>query len=236
MPSKCYIPWKAPRVRVTLVDSCGLPVTGSCSRVTSSGIISVAMTHEVEARQEFFNKNGDGTFCTKETNPPILKWINLVLTFCNVDPEMVNLLTAETVVYDDADTPNATGYTTAEGSAESANFAFEAWTRISGSSGPCSGGTEYGYALFPWVVEGMIGDVTYENGMANFIVNARTRSGSLWGTGPYYVDYSDATATLDNPIALLTEISSTEHHRFFLTRMAPPDAACGCTSLAAGVQ
>lgn len=235
MPSRCYTPWKVPRVRVTKVDSCGLPVTGSCSQVVSSGIISIAMTKDYEARQEFFVKNGDGDFCVRETNPPILKWINLVLTFCNVDPDMVNLLTAEPIVYDDADTPVSTGYSVTEGSAATVNFAFEAWTRIAGSVA-CSGGAEYGYTLFPWVVEGTIGDVTYENGAANFIVNARTRSNSNWGTGPYYVDLSDATATLDTPIALLTPILSTQHMRQFLTRKAPPTAVCGCQALAAGVQ
>ena len=235
MTSVCYTPWKVPRVRVTKVDSCGLPVTGACSRVTSSGIISIAMTKDYEARQEFFVKNADGEFCVRETNAPILKWINLVLTFCNVDPDMVNLLTAEPIVYDDANTPVSIGYSTTEGSAALANFAFEGWTRIAGSVA-CSGGAEYGYTLFPWVVEGTIGDVTYENNAANFIVNARTRSSSNWGTGPYYVDLSDATATLNTPIPLLTPILSTQHHRQFLTRLAPPTAACGCTSLAPGVQ
>lgn len=235
MTSVCYTPWKVPRVRVTKVDACGLPVTGSCSRVTSSGIISIAMTKDYEARQEFFVKNGDGDFCVKETNPPILKWINLVLTFCNVDPEMLNIMTAEPVVYSDAAVPLATGYSTQEGTAALANFALEGWTRIAGSVA-CSGGAEYGYTLFPWIVEGTVGDVTYENGAANFVVNGRTRSGSNWGTGPYYVDLSDATATLNNPIALLTPILSTQHHRQFLTRMAPPAASCGCASLAPGVQ
>lgn len=236
MSTRCYTPWKVPRVRATLLSSCGLPVTGSCSRVVTDGIISIAMTKEYEARQEFFVKNGDGTFCVKETNPPILKWINLVLTFCNVDPDLVNLLTAEQRVYDDAPTPNATGYSTDEGAAALANVAFEGWTRISGSGIACTGGTEFGYTLFPWLVEGTIGDVTYENNAASFIVNARTHANSLWGTGPYYVDLSDATATLNTPIPLLTAIRSTEHMRQFLTRTAPPTASCGCTSLAPGVQ
>ena len=230
MTSVCYTPWKVPRVRATLLDSCGVPVTG-CSTVVTDGIISVAMTKEYEDREEFFVKNGDGVYCVKETNPPILKWINLELTFCNVDPELVNILSAEPLVYDDADSPNATGWSTQEGSAASVNFAFETWTRLSGLSTPCTGGAEYGYVLFPWVVEGTIGDLTFENGAANFVLNARTSSGSGWGTGPYFVDLSDAAATLDTPIALLTPIGALQHHRMFITRLAPPTATCGCTDL-----
>lgn len=230
MTSICYTPWKVPRVRATLLDSCGAPVTG-CSTVVTDGIISVAMTKEYEDREEFFVKNGDGVFCVKETNPPILKWINLELTFCNVDPELVGILSAEPLVYDDADEPNAIGFSTQEGSSSSVNFAFETWTRLSGLSTPCTGGAEYGYVLFPWVVEGTIGDLTFENGAANFVLNARTSSGSSWGTGPYFVDLSDAAGTLDDPIPLLTPIGSTQHHRMFITRLAPPTATCGCTDL-----
>jgi hypothetical protein len=233
MPSRCYTPFKIPRVRATLLTSCGVPVTGadSCSVVTD-GIITVEMTAEYEDREEFFVKNGAGVFCVRETTPPQLKWLNLVLTFCDVDPELVNVLSAEPIVYDDAATPNATGYSTAEGSAALVNFAFEGWTLISWAGVECTGGQEYGYALFPWIVEGTIGDQTFENGVANFVINARTRSNSPWGTGPYMVDYSDNPAGSTTEIPLLTPIASDQHKRFFLTRLAPPDAACGCSELA----
>ena len=85
--------------------------------MVSDGIISIALTKEYEARQEFFVKNGDGDFCVQETNPPILKWINIVVTFCNVDPEMVNIMTAEPTVLNDAVAPSAVGFSTQEGSA-----------------------------------------------------------------------------------------------------------------------
>jgi hypothetical protein len=232
MTSVCFTPFKIPRVRVTDLNSCGLPVTG-CSTVVSDGIISVEMTKEYEDREEFFVKNGDGTFCVKETNPPILKWINLVITFCDVDPELVNIIAAEPLVMDDAAVPRATGYSTQEGSAANSNFALEGWTRLANNGGvPCTGGTEYGYVLFPWVVEGTIGDVTLENGAANFVVNARTHSNSPWGTGPYMVDYSDNPAGSTTQIPLLTPIGSLQHHRMFITRLAPPTAACGCQTLA----
>ena len=115
---------------------------------------------------------------------------------------------------------------------EEVNFAFEGWTLISGAGVECTGGQEYGYALFPWIVEGTIGDMTFEDGVTNFVVNARTRSNSPWGTGPYMVDYSDNPAGSTTEIPLLTPIASDQHKRFFLTRLAPPDAACGCSELA----
>lgn len=231
MASVCFTPFKIPRVRVTKLNTCGLPVTG-CSTVVSDGIISVEMTKNYEDREEFFVKNGDGTFCVRETNPPILKWIDLVLTFCNVDPELVNIMSGNPLVLNDAVSPVATGYSIEENVVVNANFALEGWTRLANNGGAaCSGGVEYGYTVFPYVVEGTIGDVTYENGAANFILNARTKAGAGWGLGPYFVDYSDNPVGSTTPIRLLTPIGALQHSRMFLTRMAPPTASCGCTTL-----
>lgn len=230
MTSVCYTPWKIPRVRVTKLDACGTAVTG-CSTVVSGGIISIAMTKEYEDREEFFVKNGDGVYCVRETNPPILKWINLELTFCNVDLELVNIVTGNPLVLDDSAAPVATGYSEDESTVATANFALEGWTRIANQSAACSGGVEYGYTLFPWVKEATIGDITYENGAANFVISGRTSSGGGWGNGPYFVDYSDTPAGSTTPIRLLTPITSTQHSRMFLTRLAPPAATCGCTTL-----
>lgn len=231
MSTVCFTPFKVPRVRVTRLNSCGQVVTGSCSQVVSDGIISVAMTKNYEDREEFFVKNGDGTFCVRETNPPILKWIDLVLTFCNVDPDIVNIAAAEPLYYDDATTPNKIGWSTTQGSAANVNFALEGWTRLANTAQLCTGGQEYGYVLFPWIVEGTIGDMTLENGVANFTINARTTNNSLWGVGPYNVDLSDLPATYNTPIPMLTPILSTQHHRMFITRLAPPAAACGCAAV-----
>lgn len=231
MASVCFTPFKVPRVRVTRLSGCGAVVTGSCSQVVTDGIISIEMTKNYEDREEFFVKNADGNFCVRETNPPILKWIDLVFTFCNVDPDIVNIMAAEPLYTSDDAAATKTGWSTTEGSASNVNFAFEGWTRLSGTGVACTGGVEYGYVLFPWVVEGTIGDMTLENGVANFTINARTHGNSLWGVGPYNVDLSDNAGTLDTPIPMLTPILSTQHHRMFITRLAPPAAACGCASV-----
>src|SRR5262245_21749294 len=231
MTAVCYTPFKVPRIRATLLNSCGQVVTGSCSQVVSDGIISIEMTKQYEDRQEFFVKNGDGQFCVKETNAPILKWINLVITMCNVDPELVNITSAEPLVPNDAASPVNTGFSTQEGTAANANFALEFWTRITNSGVACTGGTEFGYGIFPWVVEGTVGDITFQNDTVSFVLNARTHSSSLWGVGPYNVDFSDNPAGSTTPVKLLTPIGSTQHMRMFLTRLSPPNAQCGCFSV-----
>lgn len=230
---RCFTPFKVKKVRFTLLDSCGTPVTGSCSTIATDGIITIEQAATYEDREEFFVKNANGTFCVQETNPPILKWIQNTITLCNVDPEVVAFTLGSTVILDDDDTPGpaAVGNAWKTNDASLVNFAFEAWTgATSVSDGSCATPL-YGYMLWPWMVEGTMGDITYENGAANLQIIARTKVGSNWGTGPYSVLRSQATATLNNPTALLTPIASDEHRRSLSTFEPPPIASCGCIAL-----
>ncbi len=229
MSSRCFTPFKVPRVRITELDACGTPLAGECASVTTDGIITIEQTAEYEDREEFFVKNADGKFCVQRTNAPILKWLNMTYTFCNVDPELVYLLTKQTLILSDADEPQAIGNTWETNDADLVNFGFEAWTRVAAVD-DCPEEL-FGYALWPWNIEGTMGDVTYENGAANFVVTSRTSVGSNWGVGPYSVIASEATATLGDPLPLLTAVTATEHRRMFTTFLAPPVSGCGCGPL-----
>lgn len=230
MATRCFTPFKVPAVRVTELDSCGAPLVSACSSVATDGIITIEQTAEYEDRVEFFVKNADGKFCVQRTDPPLLKWLNMTYTFCNVDPELVTLMTKQSLIMSDADVPGAIGNAWETDDASLVNFALEAWTRV-GAQPDCEDGELFGYALFPWHVEGTMGDVTYENGAANFVVTARTNVGSAWGVGPYSVYSSEAAATLGDPKPLLTAVTATEHRRMFTTFMAPPQSLCGCNGL-----
>lgn len=232
MTSVCFTPLKVPRVRVTKLDACGTVVTGSCSQVVTDGIISVNIAKNYENRQEFFVKNGDGQFCVKETTAPILKWLNMTYTFCNVDPDILNLISGEPLYVSDDANGTKKGWSTQEGSVATVNFAFEAWTRLAATtSAACTGGPTYGYVLIPFNIEGVIGDMKLENGVADFTVTTRTKAGSNWGVGPFNVDLSQNVATLGNPIRMLTPIGALQHHRMFITQLAPPASQCGCQAV-----
>lgn len=223
MPATCYSVLRVPKIRVTALDVCGEPEIGTCTNVVTDGIITIAETSEYNERQDFFTLNADGQACVTDTSPPILKWLNLVLTFCRVDPELFNILTGNPIVTDSEGT--GVGFRTREGSVATVNFALEAWTRISGSDacGP-SGAASYGYVLYPWIIEGTLGDQNFENGLANFVINARTRNNTGWGVGPYDV-VLDGSAL---PSPLLTPMTAEDHRHLQLTEVAPPDAECGC--------
>lgn len=230
MASNCFVPIGGSALRVTKVDSCGALVTGGTScKVISTGFVRVARTAEYEDPDEFIVKNANGDICVNERTNPVLKWINLEIEFCSVDPDILNLTTGSPLVLDDNTVPASAGWRTREGVVGTVNFALEVWTRLAGSSA-CSGGTlRYGYSLWPWVVQGTIADYTYENGPISFTVNARTKPGSLWGTGPYNI--RNAILTPFTPGKLLTAITATDHEHFQITNVAPPAATCGCATV-----
>lgn len=229
MTTRCFTPFKVPAARVTLLTSCGAVSTATCSYVATDGIISVAQTGNYEDRVEFFVKNGDGRFCVQRTDPPILKWLDITYTFCNVDPDLVAFMTGQDLVLDDDDTPSPTtiGNDWGTDDASTVYFAFEGWTRVAAVPN-CDEGELFGYILFPFNVEGTMSDVTYENAAANFVVTARTAIGNSWGVGPYNVQLSAATATLGQPIPLNVAIGTSTHRRMITTFMPPPTSACGC--------
>lgn len=231
MATICATPFKVPALRATLLNECGVVVEGACSSIVTSGIITVEIAREYEDREDFYTKNADGVFCVKETDPPILKWINLTMTFCDVDPQLVNFIAGESVLTDDAATPNVIGFRNSEGASANANVAIELWTRTTGLACSTTSPT-YGYLLFPWVVEGTIGDLTLENGAATFTMTGRTHSASPWGVGPYTVVESAAAATLGFPEPLFSPVGALDHELWLWTTLAPPtNFACGCQPL-----
>lgn len=231
--------YKLTKVRVTKLNRCGVPVDSTCSFVVDECVVSVEETGEYKDREEWFPENGDGDFCATVTTPPKKKWLNLTLTFNDTNPLLVNFLTGSTILLDDDDTPapNTIGYGDDYGSADLANFALEGWTRIAAdcldlNACPDDGSENFGYVLYPWVKEGTIGDVTYQNDLATFVVTAIAVRNSPWGTGPYNVAKSEATATLGLPVPLFSAVPQTRFKQMITTKLAPPDPnSCDCQDL-----
>jgi len=234
--NQTFIPYKLTKVRVTRVDpTCGT-IGADCVSFIDDCIVSIEESGEYKDREEFFPENGDGNFCATITVAPKLKWLNLTLTFNDVNPAMIPYLTGDTVILDNDDTtvPNQIGYGRDYGAGDLAAFALEGWTRIAATCDNMTGcvdGTStplFGYTLYAWVKEGTMGDVTYANDLANFVVEAVAVRNSPWGTGPYNVVKSEATATIGQPQALFSSYAVTRFKEQILTKLPPPTTGPGC--------
>jgi hypothetical protein len=233
MTSLCMKPIGGTALRATKVDACGIPLVGegSCSIVTD-GFVSVERTAQFADPDEFLVKNAAGQFCINERSSPLFQWYNLTITFCEVDPELINLMTNSPLVLNDRPaTPDTVGWRTREGVNSTAFWALELWTRLAGQA--CVGGIQsYGYYALPFIKEGVVGDLTIENGPASFTVTqARSASAEGWGVGPY--DVLNKLAAPTGPSPLLSPFIQGDHDQFMLTTLAPPavPGTCGCVEL-----
>lgn len=235
--NQTFIQYKLTKVRLTKLNRCGARTQNSCSVFVDNCIVSVEETPEYKEREEWFFENGDGDFCSAITTAPKLKWLNLTLTFNDVNPGIIPFLTGDTVILDDTTTtPQQVGYGRDYGAADLSNFALEGWTRIAATCDvpdacPDDGSEYFGYTLYAWVKEGTMGDVTYQNDHANFVVEAIAVRNSPWGVGPYNVVKSNATTTLGVPMPLLSAYPTTRFKEVLLTTLPPPNTQCDCTDL-----
>lgn len=227
-------------MRVTKLDSCCSPVNDPCAIVVTDGFISVVVTQEIEAAQEIIVKNAADKICVYDPGCDSLKDLTVVLTLCKINPELISIMTGQSVVLDY--NGNAVGTRRSTDLACDRRFAIETWTQVPGTA--CGGNPpqkQYGYFLLPCVRAATIsGDITIDGANAVSVeLTAKTTIPSLWGSGPengtsplanYDVVAVDA---LNTPGHLLVPIGSTDHDHMQTTTIAPPaiPSNCGCVAL-----
>lgn len=230
MVAVCHSVVRAPAVRVTRLDACGVVDETACAYAVSSSIIDITLTKVYQDRQDALRINANGDICVDKPKAPMLRWYEVVITFCQVDPELFNIVSAEPLIMNDALTPEAVGWCTLPDSANASNFALEFWTGT-GDDECDDGEVTYGYGILPRLVQGVIGDITIANDAVDFTVTAITRPGNQWGVGPYNVIINETGPNAGLPGPLLLPISPSAHKCFQWTTLGPPEAACGCQDI-----
>lgn len=215
----CFSTVRGTRMRTTLTDECGVPSTGAGDSAVTDGFVSVSFSPENEDRDEILLKNAAGLPCVSATTAPQLKWYNVEIEFCKVDPELFALITGQTLVDDYGSDP--VGISIGD-SVVDTGFALETWTEIPGQA--CTTGAQsHGYFLAPWITEAVFDDFSIENDALTFTISGRTNSQHAWGAGPYDVVPSDAGNT---PAPLLTPLDPSIHLHMQLTTIDPPASDC----------
>lgn len=216
------------RLRVTKLDGCGAPVLGPDSMIVTSGFITVALTANTNAGTAIQVENANGDRCVDET--PVPKFVNYgaEYTFCNVDPELLHLLTGQPLVMDAAGTAIVGFRVDDEVDVETIGFASELWTGVGGSACDEEGDPLFGYSLLPFSKGGVVGNVSFENGNITFpVTGALTKKGSQWGAGPY-----DVVADEDgNPGPLNEAVVRSTHFHQEVTTVEPPDETDGASAV-----
>jgi hypothetical protein len=217
MATKWFSPILGKRIRVTALDSCGnVAAAGTAnSEVVTDGFISVKLSTEIESGAEIITKKADGTLCVNEKLSDYFKRFTLDLEFCGVNPSLIDLMT-NVVGYSDG--TDVIGFTSGQG-VISQYFAFELWTGITGAACQTGASFEGGYLLLPFVVAGVIDDISIdgEKAISFGMKGAYTKGGNAWGVGPYNVVNVAAS-----PSKLPTAVGTLDHFLLVDTTLAPP--------------
>lgn len=228
MATQCWKSVRSCAARLTRVDTCGRPVTGADSVVATDGYISIAYKPNISEGDDIEVKNACGQICIADKAKDQVKWVDLEIAFCGVDPDAVSLITGFPLAQDYAG-DNVGFEVVGSSSPQASGFALEAWSEIP-NAGACAPGSlgQWGYFLTPWVVDGMITDFTLENGAATFTFTGRTHAGSLWDVGPHDVQAQDVAGT---PGPLVTPFRTDGHLRLMKVTLPPPTPVCGAYAL-----
>ncbi len=208
---------KGRRIRVTRLDTAGAPVVGSCSSVVTDGFITVTVSEELEAGEEYLQKNAWGDFCINEKDGDRAKWANVSLEMCEVHPDILDIVAAGNPVVDT--TPDTIGATFGTDANDSA-FAIEVWTKQAGEGGATP---DWGYLVVPFCKNGKIdGDVTVENGTLTIsFMGEGNPATSDWATTPYG----------DNPLIAAAGFPVGDLWGLVRTTVQPPALTSGCAAV-----
>ena len=231
MPTQCWSSVNGEVMRLTKLNNCCTPpaALAPCSQIVTDGFVSVQYSPEIAEGDDIELKNAKGVVCASKPGCDELKWFNLQMNFCNIDPDVFAFVTGNPLVLDEAG--DSVGNDVLAGSTCNTNFALEVWTEIPSDECAPGGFGQWGYFLVPCINNGVIGDFTIENDALQLQLNANSKSGTGWGTGPYNVQASDNVANTPGP--LITAVGAKTHLRMFRTTIAPPVAGCGCAAMPA---
>lgn len=224
------------RLRVTKVDRCGMPIAGPANMLVTKGFITVTFSQNMKDAEDLEQTNADGEICVADRTPPQIKWATLEINLCDVDPELLSMMTGMPQVLDYAN--ESTGFRINREIQVDQGFALELWSGTAGDD--CEEPTSddiltaeepslaFGYWLAPAVVEGVIGDIEIGANVTTFTVSGRAVSGPRWGRGPYEVVAVDAANT---PGRLLSPMKKGDFVHVERTTIAPPAVTQGATAL-----
>lgn len=225
---KCITLVRGRVARVTRLDGCGRPVYGEYNHATTEGVITVNATANSTDTEEINVTNFAGRRCVYEPSIPELNGYTFDLTFCNVDPELFEIITGQTLVLNEDGNPVGLEIDTVVKLSE-VGFALEVFAGAVGADACEDENAEgvFGYLLAARLQGGILGDFTVENGAVNFTVSgAASRDGNQWGSGPYAVEMVAGVAA-----PLFQPVSKTAALRLMETTVTPPEGVCGARPL-----
>lgn len=217
--SVCASPIKAQVARFTLLNQCGVPVTGDGSaQVTTDSFTEIQNSPNYEAGTRFLQRKANGEPCVNEQDPGFLNWIEQTVNLCTLDVDLIAMVTGEDPI---SSADDFVGVQIGTGLLN-ARFSKEVWQPVSGE-GACDpeGNQQWIYWAFPHEYDAQIQQFNFANDVFTFSYMSKTRPASpLWDIGTPWL--------ADTPTA---QWGPGKHFAFAITTTPPPEAACGAVEI-----
>lgn len=223
---QAFKPFRARTLRITeLSDCCTPPEDGTENAIDIvDAFTTVSIAVDVEEGEELFEKKANGDVCISERDPDVLKALDVSITFCQVLPSTVSLLTGWPLVFDASG--NAIGFDVMSGTNDR-QVGLELWSGVSGID--CGEGARYGYAVIPCVGPFQLSENLEFGGIDtsfNVTVTGSTTDSHAWCEGPYAVQLG----VDGQPGPLLDPIGQGTLARIMATDVPPPELGCSLTA------
>jgi hypothetical protein len=206
--TKRYNPIKGRILRVTVLNECGIPVTGTAGgQVTVSGFTQVGSSAQYETGDEHLVKTADAQLCVNEKDDDILKRFEVTVDLCSISPGLVANTVSPARLLTSSEPPTGTGFALAEGAATT-RFSLEVWQRVAGQ-GACNAAGQplYVYNVWPNLGNGKIGDYNIENAPSTLQITAESKAVSpLWTVGNPWLGAGAVTIVPDHWFQNLTSV------------------------------
>lgn len=185
--AECFSSLQACGIRASRLTGTGEAADSATAGVITSDMISVDTTVETSTGDDLEVKNGCGSLCSAFKDCDRLKRVTLSLKLCQLDFELIELLTGATLFVDAGD---VMGFQMPSSTAACPNgAAFEVWTKA-WTGGEQAVSTTVGAATyFHWVfprTTWRLGNFTLENGFLEVAVEGEgTENSHIGAKGPF---------------------------------------------------
>jgi hypothetical protein len=228
--ANCWSSVRGKVARFTRLDVCGNPVIGPASTLVTDGFVTVTFSPQYQEADEITVVKANGKTCVSDKPADTLKWFDVTVTLCQVNPALASMLGGYESVLDFQG--SAAGYRISE-DITTEGVGLELWSDVVAEDECAGGAAEYGYFLAPRIVNTKLsGDIVIQNDAVSLEFQGQTKR-NKWGTGPYKVVGSGTNGATASK--LLTPMGRKQHLHAQVTTVAPPalTADCGATALAA---
>lgn len=179
---RCLSSVYASRLRVTRLHDSGNLDAGDDNMIVSDGLVSIGTTPNVQAGEEFTQRNGAGGICVYVTEQDTIVRYDLALSLCQLDSELLEMLTGGRVLTVGGVT---VGFAVPSLDAVAPLVCVEAWSeaRVGSSQATEAGAALYWHFVWP-SVQWTLGAFTLERGILTVPLTGKATENAGMGTGP----------------------------------------------------